>query len=66
MKILEGGGHAAKVQSSSAGFGIKNKTRGAWVWVSDKLCKGRRVLPFIPCRNNNHNMISRRAVLVSV
>lgn len=48
MKILEGGGKVAKVQSSSAGFGIKNKKRG--VWVFDKLCKERRLLPFIPFR----------------
>lgn len=50
MEILEGGGKVAKVQSSSAGFGIKNKDRGVWVWVFDKLSKERRLLPFIPFR----------------
>ena len=73
MKILEGGTKdlvrsgckkkkKKKAQSSSLGFGIKKRA----VWVLEEICKESYCFHSFLSGNNNHNRISRSAMIVCV
>lgn len=71
MKILEGGTKdlvrsgckkKKKAQSSSLGFGIKKRA----VWVLEEICKESYCFHSLLSGNNNHNRISRSAMIVCV